>query len=259
MKKGAVMWRPALAVTLGLVSFIAQVPGATASTSTLVHMPARARATQRGVAHSTNWSGYADYNATFTDVEGSWTQPAVTCPSTGRRYAAFWVGLDGYTSNSVEQIGTDSDCAGQNRPVYYAWYEMYPAASVTLSSSYPVRAGDSMSARVSVSGTTFTLVLKNTTRGWTFTTTQTSTSARDASAEWVAEAPSSCFTTCSVLPLANFGTMHFTGAFVNHRRGTIGSYTHDKVIMATNNGTTKALPSALTGYGTSFGDTWYHS
>jgi len=253
------MWRPALAVTLGLVSFIAQVPGATASTSTLVHMPARARAAQRGVAYSTNWSGYADYNATFTDVEGSWTQPAVTCPSTGRRYAAFWVGLDGYTSNSVEQIGTDSDCAGKNRPVYYAWYEMYPAASVTLSSSYPVRAGDSLSAQVSVSGTTFTLVLKNTTRGWTFTTTQTSTSAQDASAEWVAEAPSSCVITCSVLPLANFGTMHFTGAFVNHRSGTIASYTHDNVIMVTNSGTTKALPSALTGYGTSFGDTWYHS
>jgi hypothetical protein len=251
------MWRPALAMTLGLVSFIAQVPAA--SSSTLVHMPAHAQVMSRGVANSTNWSGYAVYNATFTDVEGSWTQPAVTCPSTGRRYAAFWVGLDGYTSNSVEQIGTDSDCAGQNRPVYYAWYEMYPAASVTLSSSYPVRAGDSMSARVSVSGTTFTLVLKNTTRGWTFTTTQTSTSAQDASAEWVAEAPSSCFVTCSVLPLANFGTMHFTGAFVNHRSGTIGSYTHDKVIMVTNNGTTKALPSALSGYGTSFGDTWYHS
>jgi len=253
------MWRSALAMTLGLVSFIAQVPGATASTSTLVHMPARARATQRGVTSSTNWSGYADYNATFTDVEGSWTQPAVTCPSTGRRYAAFWVGLDGYTSNSVEQIGTDSDCAGQNRPVYYAWYEMYPAASVTLSSAYPVRAGDSMSARVSVSGMTFTLVLKNTTRGWTFTTTQTSTSAQDASAEWVAEAPSSCVITCSVLPLANFETMHFTGAFVNHRSGTIGSYTHDTVIMVTNTGTTKALPSALTSYGTSFGDTWHHS
>jgi peptidase A4-like protein len=116
-----------------------------------------------------------------------------------------------------------------------------------------------MSARVSVSGTTFTLVLKNTTRRWTFTRTQTSTSAQERSAEWVAEAPSSCFITCSVLPLANFGTMHFTGAFVNHRSGTIVSYPHDKVIMVTSTGTTKALPSALTAYGTSFGDTWYHS
>src|SRR5260370_28447881 len=118
---------------------------------------------------------------------------------------------------------------------------MYPAASVSLSSSSPVRAGDSMSARVSVSGTTFTLVLKNTTRGWTFTTTQTSTSAQDASAEWVAEAPSSCFTTCSVLPLANFGTMHFTGACVNHRSGTNASYTHGQRITATNHDPTESL------------------
>jgi hypothetical protein len=29
--------------------------------------------------------------------------------------------------------------------------------------------------------------------------------------------------------------------------------------MVTGTGTTKALPSALTGYGTSFGDAWYHS
>jgi hypothetical protein len=136
---------------------------------------------------------------------------------------------------------------------------MYPAGSVTLSSSYAVHAGDTMSAEVSVSGTNFTLVLKNTTRGWTFKTVRTSTVAQDSSAEWVAEAPSSCVVTCTVLPLANFGTMHFTGAFVNNYSGTIGSYTHDDIIMASSSGTTKALPSALAGYGTSFGDTWYHS
>lgn len=249
----------ALAIAFGLVVLMAQAPAAGARTATLVHLPVLARATQRGVARSTNWSGYADYNHTFTEVRGSWTQPTVSCPSTGGRYAAFWIGLDGYTSNSVEQIGTDSDCAGQNKPLYYAWYEMYPAGLVTLSSSYPVRAGDTMSAEVSVSGTTFVLVLKNATRGWTFTTTKTSTTAKDRSAEWVAEAPSICVITCSVLPLADFGTVHFTGAFVNNYSGTIGSYTHDDIIMATGTGTIKAQPSPLAGYGTSFGDTWYHA
>jgi Peptidase A4 family len=248
-----------LAVTLVVVSLVAPVPVVAASSPMFVHMPAVARTTQRGVAYSTNWSGYADYNHIFTEVRGAWTQPEVTCSSTGHRYAAFWIGLDGYTSSSVEQIGTDSDCAGQNQPVYYAWYEMYPAGSVTLSSNYGVHAGDAMSADVSVSGTTFTLVLKNATRRWTFITTQTSTVAKESSAEWVAEAPSSCLVTCSVLPLANFGSMHFTGAFLNNYSGTIGSYVHDNVTMATSGGTIKALPSALAGYGTSFGDTWYHS
>ena len=43
--------------------------------------------------------------------------------------SAFWVGLDGYSSTSVEQLGTDSDCVS-GKPSYYAWYEMYPNPSV---------------------------------------------------------------------------------------------------------------------------------
>jgi len=64
---------------------------------------------------STNWSGYAatGANGAFSSVSASWTEPAATCTSNRRRtaqYAAFWVGLDGYSSGSVEQTGTDSDC-----------------------------------------------------------------------------------------------------------------------------------------------------
>ena len=51
-------------------------------------------------------------DGTFTDVKGSWTQPTATCTNK-TAYSSFWVGLDGYNSNSVEQIGTDSD--------YRAW------------------------------------------------------------------------------------------------------------------------------------------
>ncbi len=240
------------------------VPSATAASgATLVHMPAQSheRSLARGTSSSTNWSGYAAYNSTFSDVRASWTQPSVNCSTKGARYAAFWVGLDGYTSNSVEQIGTDSDCASRYHPVYYAWYEMYPAGSVTLSSTYAVQPGDNMSADVAVSGTTFTLTLTNATRGWTYTTAQTSTVAQDSSAEWVAEAPSSCFITCSVLPLANFGTMNFTAAATtgNGVTASISGFTNDKIVMVTNGGTTKALPSALSADGSAFSDTWYHS
>ena len=231
-----------------------------AAGATVIHRPAHTFAAVRGTAYSTNWSGYADYNAQFTAAHAAWTQPDVTCASAGRSYAAFWVGLDGYTSDSVEQIGTDSDCAGTNRPVYYGWYEMYPAGSVNLSSArYPVSAGDAMSANVSVRGTSFTLVLSNATRGWRFTTTQTSTTAQESSAEWVAEAPSSCFITCRVLPLADFGTVTFTGGIVNNFGGTISSSTHDAIVMVTPGNTIKAQPGALTAYGTSFSDTWYHA
>ena len=111
---------------------------------------------------STNWSGYAVQDASkFTYVTGTWVQPAVTCPSTTKQYSSFWAGIDGYSSSSVEQLGTDSDCTGKNKPKYYAWYEMYPANSVDISTStYPVKPGDTLTASVSVSGTSFTLKLE---------------------------------------------------------------------------------------------------
>src|ERR1044071_5102244 len=78
---------------------------------------------------STNWSGYAVTGNRFTSVSASWTQPSVTCSATA--YSSFWVGLDGDTSNTVEQTGTDADCSGST-PQYYAWYEMYPKFPVNL-------------------------------------------------------------------------------------------------------------------------------
>ncbi len=217
----------------------------------------------RGTAYSTNWSGYAAYQngASFSDAKANWIQPAATCAQTKTQYASFWVGLDGYNSSSVEQIGTDSDCR-RGHGAYYAWYEMYPAPPVNLSMA--IRPGDAMSAEVSVTGSTFTLTIVNTTTGATFTTQQTSTSAALTSAEWVAEAPSSCSRfACSVLPLANFGTVNFTGSYATSggQVGAIGSsaWQNDSVVMETNSGTVKALPSSLSAGGTAFSDTWHHS
>jgi Peptidase A4 family len=70
---------------------------------------------------SSNWSGYSAFKSRvkFTDVKGDWIQPAATCTSE-RTYSSFWVGIDGYNSNTVEQTGTDADC-NNGSPVYYAW------------------------------------------------------------------------------------------------------------------------------------------
>ncbi len=100
-------------------------------------------------------------NGAYTSVSTSWTQPAITgCTSSdptgltkNSPYAAFWDGLDGYNSNSVEQTGTIGYCSGSTAK-YYAWYEMYPAGSVTYSN--PVASGDQMSASVTYSPTTTT-------------------------------------------------------------------------------------------------------
>ena len=91
---------------------------------------------------STNWSGYAvsGSHGAYRSVSATWTVPAVTC-SSGDRNASFWVGLDGYGSNSlsVEQAGTDANCSGRTAE-YNGWYEMYPAKPVYFRTK--VRPGD---------------------------------------------------------------------------------------------------------------------
>ena len=96
-----------------------------------INLVGRTFSQTNGQAESTNWSGYAGTTGTYTSVSASWTQPKGTCTS-GDQYAAFWVGLDGYSSSTVEQTGSEVDCVGRTAE-YYAWYEMYPGASVELS------------------------------------------------------------------------------------------------------------------------------
>src|SRR5690348_5866611 len=86
---------------------------------------------------SSNWSGYAATGGRFTSVSSSWTEPTVAC--SGTAYSSFGVGLDGDTSSTVEQTGTDADCTGST-PQYYAWYEMYPKYPTTINN--PVQPGD---------------------------------------------------------------------------------------------------------------------
>ena len=100
---------------------------------------------------------------------------------------------------------------------------------------------------------------RETSRGWNFSTTQSGSFSR-SSAEWIAEAPSSCSFTCSVLPLANFGTVNFSNSTANGASiGSYGSSVWVDITMATSGGTVKAQPSALNGSGNGFSDTWHHS
>jgi len=213
---------------------------------------------------SSNWSGYgvqAAHGNKFTDVQGSWVEPKVRCVGS-QQFASFWVGIDGYTSQSVEQLGSDSDCDGTN-PGYYAWFEMYPLAPVTLSSRrYPVTPGDTLTASVSVSGGQFTLGIMSS-RGWTFSKTLTSQSAvKQSSAEWIAEAPAS---QTQILPLADFGTVHFmtcTAAIDGGASMPISSFTADggphAIDMTTGDGAARATPTSLNPRGKAFNVTWSH-
>ena len=203
---------------------------------------------------STNWSGYAATggNGAFSSVSASWTEPTGTCTSRrGAQYSSFWVGLDGYSSSSVEQTGTDVDCSGRT-PEYYGWYEMYPAYPVNFPNT--VRPGDHMSGSVTFSGSsTYTLVLKDSTQGWTQTVVKNQSGLARSSAEVIVEAPSS---SSGVLPLADFGTVSLSSSMANG--SALGNFSPTEIIMVDSSGADKDRVSTLSG-GENFSATWLRS
>jgi hypothetical protein len=198
---------------------------------------------------STNWSGYAAHGRTFRSISASWVEPTGHCHS-GHKYSSFWVGLDGYSSKTVEQTGSEVDCVGTS-PRYFAWYEMYPAFPVNFSNR--VRPGDHFTGSVThTGGSSYTLVIKDTTQHWSHTIHK-SLRAKNSSAEVIAEAPS---TSAGVLPLADFGTVHFSNAKVNG--SAMGRAHPTKIVMTTGSGRDKATVSSLS-RGKNFSATWRRS
>ncbi|MEO6700918.1 MAG: G1 family glutamic endopeptidase [Jatrophihabitantaceae bacterium] len=178
-----------------------------------------------------NWSGAAATGSGFTSVKSSWTEPSVTCNSTNDLMAP-WVGIDGYGSSSVEQTGVATDCSS-GHPVYQGWYEMYPAAPVYYSNA--VSAGDHINASVTRSGNTYTLTLSDTTKGWTKTTTKSSSNA-NSSAEVIIESPTGAY--------PKFGTINFTSSTINGSNLSTWSPT---LMDASNSGGYEDHTSAVSG------------
>jgi len=219
------------------------------------------------VEESTNWSGYAVEGTAFTHALGSWTVPTVNCSKTPNTYSSFWVGIDGWTSSTVEQTGTDSDCDGSS-PSYYAWYEFYPAGSVLIS-SVTVSPGNHISASVTYnSGSSFTITLTNETTGKSYSKTGTVSKAKRTSAEWIAEAPC-CTRRGGILPLADFGTVDLgedytdvsdtndaTDSSVSGVISAFGTNVYESIMVNGTTGADESVPSALSSDGSSFTATW---
>jgi hypothetical protein len=208
-----------------------------------------------GAVTSENWSGYAVTGSSFTQALGSWIVPTVACNVTPNGYSAFWVGLDGYSSSTVEQIGTDSDCNG-GTPSYYAWYEFYPKFPVI--NILAVNPGDKISAEVGYNGKEFTLTITNERTLKSYSTSGRVPQAKRSSAEWIAEAsggaPSDFGTASfgsdytSVVPITNTATGSSTS-------GPIGAFAQQnvqRITMVSSNDVPEAIPSNLTTDGLSF-------
>jgi hypothetical protein len=234
-------------------------------TGTAPNLPAPPRPTalSAATADSYNWSGYAATSTTdqyFTQVEGAWQVPTVTCTPEDR-IASLWVGLDGWNDSTVEQEGTEAQCF-QGKAVYFNWYEMYPAGTVEVGST--VHPGDIILAAIARTGTSYNLQLVDlTTTGNNINVTKSCalTTCLDTSAEWIIERPD--YTSTGIAPLAQYTPITF--AFSSASGGTIAngsiskfSPTQIEMIDSTDTyllETTGALNSA----GTGFSDGWINS
>jgi hypothetical protein len=231
-----------------------------AALAALAVVPAAASASPRqsnaikhkvGRGTSTNWSGYAVGGTNATHVIGTWTQPAPNCSAAENSWSSPWVGIDGNASNTVEQIGTDTDCSN-GAPSYYAWYEMYPKSLVLI--SIPIAAGNSFTGEVTGNSSgTFVLKLTNNSTGTTFQTTQTSKRTKRNSVEWVMEGPSTGL-------LTNFGSVGFTGAAatISGQTASLGSFANaTPITMVTSKSSIpRAVPSSVSGG--AFSVSWQH-
>jgi hypothetical protein len=206
---------------------------------------------------STNWSGYADTGSSFSKVTASWTEPSAASCGDTISLAAFWVGIDGYSSESVEQDGTLIEC--YYGTVYqFTWWEMYPTNDIQTVGD-TLAGGDSISASVVRSGDSYTLAVTDSTHtANSFSTTQSCSDCANSSAEWIAEAPSG---SSGVYPLTDFTSWTASNATVTEgsSSGVISSFTDDEITMIDSSGNVKAQPGALNGSGNGFTVTWKRS
>jgi hypothetical protein len=175
-----------------------------------------AAATTSNTVTSENWSGYAAHRSTvtFSNVSGRWRVPAATCVTGERAFSSFWVGIGGYAlhSTGLVQDGIELDCNADGTQSASAWYELLPAGPHTIQMS--VRSGDLITASVHDNADLVTVRIDDLTQRESFSKTVRDGKADDTSAEWIAEAPEDCTTgnSCSVLSLADFGTVRFSDA-----------------------------------------------
>jgi hypothetical protein len=227
----------------------------------LVHT-GRAHATRNvTAAQAANWSGYADTSSTpqaFTRVSGNWTTPSVMCNAEDQ-VTSDWVGLDGFNSTPVEQIGTISWCY-QGKPIYFTWYEMFPNNAVEVGTT--LRPGDKIAASVTRAGTSYALKLTDSTHtGNNISVTKTCklTKCPDTSAEWISERPSFSI---GVAPQAHYNAFKITSGSQTSsgHTGTIGAGPGvNAITMVDAEGIYNLnTVSTLTG-GNSFSTTWKNS
>jgi hypothetical protein len=216
---------------------------------------------------SRNWDGYITYVSSdgtdFNVVKASWTQPTVQCEQSNA-WTVFWVGLDGWWDNTVEQGGSSAQCV-KGIPQYTVWWEMFPTNSIQ--SVFTIKPGDKISATVTYKPTTsvFVITVSDVTSGHSFTQNQhcaSTITCERSSADVIAEDVGH-FGGGTFFPLADYKTMSFTGAAITDTAGHSGSFSNsawlNAAVTESSAGTTYATVSPLSTTGQRFSATWRHA
>jgi Peptidase A4 family len=194
-----------------------------------IHLSHGPKANPQGIPidFSGNWSGYVALpetgaTKTFKYVQGSYSVPSVNCSVTNYAFSYHWVGLDGWTDGTVEQDGVGSFCVSGS-PVYFAWYEMFPAGPTD---EFSVNPGDAITSSVTYDGSgNYTMELVDQTSGQSFDVGTTCASTCDnSSAEVITEG----YTSAPYNGTADFGEEHYDTAQVENAAGRLGGLTNTK-------------------------------
>jgi hypothetical protein len=181
------------------------------------------------VLYSSNWSGYAALpepaGQTFTSIVANYNVPSVTCSATPGTFSFHWIGLDGWSDQTVEQDGISANCRGSS-PRYNAWYEMYPANSRW---QFKVSPGDAIESSVRYRGhAKYELSLKDVTSGQGFDVIQSCpvSVCANSSAEAITEA---YYYNRHFAGTSDFGDEHYEGAIVTDNAGNTGGIRDGKL------------------------------
>lgn len=234
-------------IVVGFIFLNASLAVAFAQSGALSRVSAKSYARVSG-----NWCGYvaessmsSPLNGFIVSVKGSWTIPVLTPNASMNTYVAIWIGIDGFSDGTVEQIGTEQEVINgvqQN----YAWIEMYPNTAQTIF-GMTINTGDHINASALYKGSNYyAFSITDLTTGKAYSRTLRANAQRQ-SAEWIVEAPSS---NGGILPLASFSRVRFGDAAFSdstHTGNTIdgrGLGTYDAIIIRDPAGG-NAAPSVL--------------
>lgn len=179
------------------------------------------------VQYSKNWAGVVreqpPASGVYTEVSATFTvpDPTATDNSGDTQAASAWVGIDGDTyTKAILQTGIDAYISDGQKS-YDAWYEWYPNAAENF--NMDLTAGDVIVATVKSSSPSKGIaIIENQSTGNSVTKSLSAPSSSATlggqNAEWIVEDFNSGN---SMVPLANFGQVVFTGA---QAKGSDGAY-----------------------------------